>query len=87
MQWRTIVAMRRRDGREATAAFESAHMGTQVRHPYAGELCPRVCRCSNRGIRQGEGTCKCRDGFTGAACDRMDCPKHDMKYCAGMENA
>jgi hypothetical protein len=40
--------------------------------------------CSNVGICDREkGLCVCRDGFTGSACDRLDCPKRDMKYCSG----
>ncbi len=40
--------------------------------------------CSNVGLCDREkGICVCRDGFTGSACDRLDCPKHDTKYCSG----
>ena len=41
--------------------------------------------CSNMGTcDRATGTCKCRDGFTGSACDVHDCPRDsDGSPCSG----
>jgi hypothetical protein len=36
----------------------------------------QLAECSNMGsCDTGSGVCSCRPGFTGSACDRMDCPR------------
>ena len=48
--------------------------GSWSDHAYATDLAHAPAECSNRGICSREtGLCTCMEGFTGAACERMQC--------------
>jgi hypothetical protein len=44
--------------------------------PHTGVKAHQLAECSNMGIcHKRSGVCNCRDGYSGAACDVMDCPR------------
>jgi len=46
-----------------------------VDYAYGPDLAHRPAECSNMGTCDRlSGNCICRQGYTGRACDRMDCP-------------
>jgi hypothetical protein len=52
--------------------------------PTANNFAHKFSECSNMGICDREkGLCKCRDGFSGAACDKLNCPSAMATICAG----
>eukprot|EP00940_MAST-03C_sp_MAST-3C-sp2_P001904 g1904.t1 len=66
-----MVKLRRRDCSErlcpAAPAWVDVASGTDTAHART--------ECSNMGLCNREtGKCQCRKGFTGAACERMECP-------------
>lgn len=63
-----------------TCPFGHAWVDTPTRNNFAHGF----SECSNMGICDREkGTCDCRVGFTGGACERLNCPKGDGVLCAG----
>lgn len=64
--------------------------------PSSSSTAHSFMECSNRGVcDRSKGTCKCFDGFTGSACQRMACPNDcsghgvcvSLKQMARMSNA
>ncbi len=45
--------------------------------PIAEDEAHQLATCSNRGVCDFDtGECRCLDGFTGHACERLDCPNN-----------
>mgnify|MGYP006156261317 CR=1 FL=1 len=52
--------------------------------PTTADVAHGYMECSNNGICQhSTGTCKCRSGFEGVACDKVSCPVASGAVCSG----
>ena len=50
----------------------------------ADDVAHTTAECSDNGIcERTSGACVCRVGFTGEACERLDCPNDGAKSCSG----